>query len=71
MLIDEFPIDENVDKTIVLMMTCKKYEQLWNPFFTLFKRFWPECPYKLIMGTDEGEYLGIETIKVGFNVTNK
>jgi hypothetical protein len=34
----------------------------------LLKRFWPECPYKLIMGTDVGKFNGVETIEVGVDL---
>lgn len=62
----ELQLDTGLEnKTIVLMMTCKKFEQLWDPFFILFKKYWPNCPYKIIMGTDTGSYPGIQTIQTG------
>lgn len=54
----------NKDVT-VLMLTCKKFEQCWEPFFILFKKYWPNCPFELIMGTDSGNYDKIKTIEVG------
>lgn len=63
---EELQLDIGIEnKTVVLMMTCKKFEQLWEPFFILFRKYWPDCPYKVIMGTDVGSYPGIETIQVG------
>jgi len=53
------------NKTAVLMITCKKFSQLWEPFFMLFKKFWPDCPYDVFMGTDVGEHVGIKTISIG------
>lgn len=58
-------MNKYINETAVLMLTCKKYEQAWVPFFTLFKKYWPNCPYKLIMGTDQGDYEGVETISIG------
>jgi hypothetical protein len=64
--INQLPTDEGMEnRTIVLMMTCKRYKQVWKPFITLFKRYWPDCPYKFIMGTDVGSYNGVEVIEVG------
>jgi len=30
----------------ILVVSCDHYRDLWDPFFTLFKRFWPDCPYR-------------------------
>jgi len=37
------------------VMSCDAYEDLWRPFFTLFQRHWPDCPFT--------PYLGIEAKK--------
>jgi len=42
--------------TAVLMITCKKFSQAWDPFFTLFKKYWSDCPFKVYMVTDFGTY---------------
>ncbi len=42
--------------TAVLMITCKKFSQAWDPFFILFKKYWPDCPFKVYMVTDFGKY---------------
>lgn len=54
-----------MSEPIVFVATCRKFEQVWNPFFTLFKKFWPDCPYKVVMSTDTGSYPGIKTISTG------
>jgi len=33
----------------VLVVSCDSYSDLWNPFFTFFRRFWPDCPYPLYL----------------------
>ena len=33
----------------VLVVSCDSYSDLWNPFFECFKRFWPDCPYKVYL----------------------
>jgi hypothetical protein len=65
-LIEELPTDEGLEKkTVVLMITCKRYEQAWMPFMTLFNRYWPDCPYRFVMGTDTGSIDSVEIINVG------
>lgn len=64
--VDSLPDDEGMeDRTAVLVMSCRRYEQCWMPFFTLFRRYWPDCPYRVYLGTDKGSYPGVETIEVG------
>lgn len=33
----------------VLVVSCDSYCDMWQPFFMLFKRFWPDCPYKVYL----------------------
>ena len=40
----------------VLVMSCDKYRDLWRPFFTLFWRYWPNCPFPLYLGTTGETY---------------
>ena len=36
----------------VLVMSSDAYSDLWTPFFTLFWRFWPDCPFPVFLGTN-------------------
>ncbi len=36
----------------VLVSSCDAYSDLWTPFFTLFWRNWPDCPYSVYLGTN-------------------
>lgn len=36
----------------VLVMSCDAYSDLWRPFFTLFWRYWPDCPWPVYLGTN-------------------
>ncbi len=33
----------------VLVVSCDKYSDLWGPFFQLFWRFWPDCPFNVYL----------------------
>lgn len=46
-------------------MSCRRFEQVWEPFFTLFRRFWPECPYGVYLGTDSGNYPRVTAFGTG------
>jgi len=40
----------------VLVSSCDAYSDLWIPFFTLLKRYWPDCPYRVYLGTGENSF---------------
>ncbi|GHU72246.1 hypothetical protein AGMMS49992_07770 [Clostridia bacterium] len=29
--------------------SCDAYADLWEPFFLLFKKYWPDCPYPIVL----------------------
>jgi len=63
MTLDDLPIDVDQEGGIVvLMVTCNKFKQVWDPFFTLFHRYWPDCPYHLAMVTDIGTHTGAGSV---------
>lgn len=37
----------------VLVISCDNYEDCWQPFFALFKKFWSDCPFPIYLGTNE------------------
>ncbi len=36
----------------IAVISCWKYRDAWLPFFTLFNRFWSDCPYSVDLVTD-------------------
>jgi hypothetical protein len=42
--------------TSVLVVSCDKYADLWNPFFAIFWKRWPDCPYPVYLGTNHLTY---------------
>lgn len=40
----------------ILVNSCDKYEDAWEPFFRLLKRFWPECSYEIVLVTENKKY---------------
>lgn len=51
----------------VLVVSCDNYSDLWQPFFTLFRRFWPDCPYNiyLLSNFEKYEEEGVTPILIG------
>ena len=37
-------------------MSCDAYRDLWTPFFTLFWRYWPDCPFPVYLGTNHTRF---------------
>ena len=71
MIIDDFPDDIGQENnTAILVVSCKRFEQVWDPFFILFRKFWPDCPYKIYFGIDCGSHddANIITIKTGKDI---
>lgn len=39
-------------KVTVIVASCDAYSDLWEPFSRLFKRYWPNCPYDVVLVTE-------------------
>lgn len=55
------------EKLSIIVMSCDKYCGIWNDFFNLKERFWPDCPFKTYLATDSKDFKrwGVETIHFG------
>jgi hypothetical protein len=53
--------------TAVLVLSCDKYADAWKPFFSLFRKFWPQCPYPVYLGTNKKkeEFPGVTVVLSG------
>ena len=40
----------------VLVQSCDKNRDLWPVFFEVFKRQWPDCPFRIVLNTETAEY---------------
>jgi hypothetical protein len=40
----------------ILVISCDKYADVWQPFFSLLWRRWPDCPYPVYLGTNHLTY---------------
>lgn len=58
----------------IIVNSCDKYEDAWDPFFKLLKLQWPECSnYEIILNSETKVYncdfLNVKTICGGKNIT--
>ncbi len=49
--------------TAVLILSCDKYKDAWEPFFALFRKFWPSCDFPVYLGTNQASFEA-ENVKV-------
>lgn len=64
--------DKDIKKGFaVLVVSCDRYSDLWAPFFALFKRFWPDCPFKVYLLSNDmrAEFDGVENILSGQDIS--
>lgn len=40
----------------ILVLSCDKYSDLWEPFFGQFWKYWPDCPYQVVLGSNTKGY---------------
>ena len=59
--------EQNKQVCSILVSSLDMYEDVWKAFFTLFFRYWPDCPYQVYLMTNTKEYQDarVTSIKVG------
>jgi hypothetical protein len=55
------------ENTAILILSCDKYSDAWNPFFLLMQKYWPDCKFDVFLGTNEKgfDFPGIKVLKSG------
>lgn len=46
----------NCDCTVVVA-SCDKYADLLGPFIALFRKFWPDCPFEVVLVTETAPHI--------------
>ncbi len=56
----------------ILLTSCDRYSDAWEPFFRLLKKYWPACNYPVILNSETKEFhsddFQIETFCGGKNI---
>jgi len=54
------------NNTAILVLSCDKYADIWNPFFLFFRKYWANCPFPIYLGTNEKQF-DFENVKQIFS----
>jgi hypothetical protein len=63
-------MNENIKELSILVLSCDKYADLWDTFFDVFEKNWPDCNYDIYLGSNSVEY-DRENVKVLFTGEDK
>ena len=57
----------NSNDITFLIMSCDAYSDLWEPFFSCFFKYWPDCPFPIVLTSNYKSYPDerIKTINFG------
>ena len=59
----------------IFVNTSDNFEDCWIPFFLLFQRYWPNCPFPIVLNTETKEFrfdsLDIHCSKVAVGETRR
>lgn len=55
------------ETTCLLVASCDAYSDAWPPFFALFRKYWPDCPYPVYLMTnhERPEIPGVRILALG------
>jgi hypothetical protein len=58
-------------KVSILVVSCDKYSDLWQPFFGIFWKRWQDCPYPVYLGSNHKTYPDdrVTTITIGQDIS--
>jgi hypothetical protein len=45
-----------MNSLVVIVNTSDGFEDCWGPFFNLFQKYWPDCPWPLVLNTENKMY---------------
>lgn len=47
---------KNTSDLTIVVCSCDKYEDLWYPYFEIFKKNWSDCKYPIVLNTESKNY---------------
>lgn len=53
----------------ILVLSCDKYADVWQPFFSFFHKYWSDCSYPIYLGTN-GKVFTSDKVKQVFSNRN-
>ncbi|MBD2594938.1 hypothetical protein H6G74_11430 [Nostoc spongiaeforme FACHB-130] len=62
---------DNTSQLTILVNSTDSFEDCWQPFFTLFAKYWSDCPHPIVLNTETKVFsypgLNIQCSQVGVN----
>jgi hypothetical protein len=60
-----------INNLSILIVSCDRYSDIWPYFFSLFHKYWTDCPWKIFLGTNHIEYSDprVYSLRVGDDVS--
>lgn len=57
----------NISKIAVLVISCDKYSDLWEPCTKMFSKFWPDCEYDkfIVSNFKDCNQIGFSNLQIG------
>lgn len=49
-------MEKNQNKLSIIIYSCEKNSDMWKYFSILFRKYWSNCPYQVILVTDKFKY---------------
>lgn len=51
----------------IVVLSCDRYNSLWDLFFSRWERYWPDCPYSIYLICNHMKYdrPGVQAIRIG------
>ncbi len=63
---------EKYENTTIVVSSCDKFKDAWEPFFTLLDKYWMDHPRKVLLNSETIEYDGPQKyVKTVLNPNNK
>jgi len=55
----------------ILVVSCDRYTDLWDPFFRCFFKYWPDCPYPVYLGTNYRKFADgrVSSLDIGRDIS--
>ena len=56
----------------IVVSSCDKYSDIWDSFFYLLKKYWPDCKYNILLNTEtlKYSYPGLSIVVVNYDKPN-
>ena len=51
----------------ILIASCDRYADLWKPFLTLWRKYWPDCELPIYLMSNKKQLVGINQLFVSAN----